>query len=382
MSEAYFNDWDVDEQRPLQIGSKSSVTVNSQLNSILFLVSFLALTLFGLGCIYSATYPLASDLGVSGFEFLLRQSIYIVIGTLIGFAVMVLPCKIISAFGYILTFLGIVVLGINVIALNSAIVSEVFLQIVIFVVLISMSDFFAQKENYIAKLRDIILPVVLDIALIFLILSQKNITFAILVFVLSVIMFACGGVGFGGVLLLFLFAVVPTFSTVFTNSETLESLLKILIPGLEQVSNQNSQEFLRIQAICSGGIFGKGIGLGLFKYGVIENLHTNFILCNICEEIGYVGIVSVVILFACYCFTGYSCAIYIRKRKKFESNLVTGMVSHIVISFALNVLSCFNIIPVGNFSLPFISYSATVIPFLVESFLIYRFAKDNGEGNE
>lgn len=358
---------------------ESSKHINTQLYSTVFFVSFIALTLLGLAFIYSATYPIAEDLGVGDFEFLVRQLIYIAIGIVIGVVLFVLPQKVIAGASYLLLFGGIVVLAINVIALNSYVLSEVSLQLIILVSIVFFANFFSKKQNSIGRLRDLSIPVVVVLALVFLILFEKNITFACLAFVVAVIMFACGGVGFGGVLLLLLFAIIPTVCTIFSNAKTVQMLLDFFVPGLENSRSFADQSFVRLQAICSGGVFGKGLGLGQFKFGTVDKIYSTFIFCDICEEIGFFGASIIVLLFGCFAFCGYKCASSLRYSNLFASNLLTGLVSHVLICFFVNIFSCFNIVPTDSICLPFVSYDASVICFILESVLIYKFSKIDGD---
>ena len=58
-----------------------------------------------------------------------------------------------------------------------------------------------------------------------------------------------------------------------------------------------SQIMQGLYAIASGGLFGKGLGNGVLKKGYIQEVHTDMIFTVICEELGIIGGICVIIVF-------------------------------------------------------------------------------------
>ena len=94
-----------------------------------------------------------------------------------------------------------------------------------------------------------------------LILLQRNFSYAIMFLALSVAMFAAGGVGLFGVILLLLYAAVPITCIILSRSERILAVARFLIPGLG--TNPRSADIMAAKsAIASGSWFGKGLGGG------------------------------------------------------------------------------------------------------------------------
>lgn len=349
---------------------------NNNISSVLFILSFLALSLFGLISIYSATYPIAQNsLEIKEFDFVIRQAVYLGIGIVCGLLVLFLPEKVISALSYVLMLGCIGILGVNSIAGNLYLSTELSFQIILLVSILFFASYFAKKGNSIERLRDLLMPVLCVIAMIFLILTQNNVTFAVLFFVISLIMFVGGGVGFGGALLLVLFAIVPTVCSILSDENKVVSLLKLIVPGYGIENSSSNPGFIRLQAISSGRLLGKGLGAGQFKYGSIDGIYDKYIFCNICEELGLIGLCIFVVLFATLTVSGFKIAINQKDNDSFASNAVTGLISHLFICMLFNLSCCFNFTTFDCVSLPFVSFGPTVIVFVVESFLVYKLSK-------
>lgn len=381
MSGSNFDDWNLTEQT-FQSSSASSVKSKNLQISTLFLFTVIALVFVGLACVYSASYPLAQRNGYNGLKYLTEQLIYVGIGIVVGTGFLFVPKKIIQPLSYILMLCCLVVFCVNIMEPNAIISSEVSMHLISFVSILFFASFFHNNENRVNRLRELAIPVICVVTMVFFILHIKNATFAFVVFLISVVMFACGGVGLGGVLLLLLFAIVPTVCYIFSNGNALNGLLNLIVPGLSQENYKLSQGFMRLQAINSAGFFGKGLGMGQSKFGLIEGIKDSFIFCNVCEETGFAGAFAIILLFVAFSFFGYKCARRLRKLDLYGSNVITGLVTHILITFFINIFSCFNVLPIQGVSLPFISSSPSTVVFVAESLLIYKLVRLNGEEDE
>ena len=111
-----------------------------------------------------------------------------------------------------------------------------------------------------------------------------------------------------------------------------------------------------IDAISSGGFFGKGIGEGTLKNKVPE-AHTDYIISVISEEFGVVAIILLLILFLFFIYTVFK-KIYLEKNEKIKL-VLTGTVSLIIfqalIHFGVNI----RLLPTTGMTLPFLSYGGS-----------------------
>lgn len=114
-----------------------------------------------------------------------------------------------------------------------------------------------------------------------------------------------------------------------------------------------------LYAIGSGGLFGLGLGQGRQKYLYLPEEHNDFIFPVVCEELGFVGAIAILILFALLVIRGYWLAMHMRDRYSF---LVTaGITTLLAIQVILNVAVVTNLVPCTGISLPFFSYGGTAL---------------------
>jgi cell division protein FtsW len=110
-------------------------------------------------------------------------------------------------------------------------------------------------------------------------------------------------------------------------------------------------------ALGSGGLWGKGLGKGLCKYGHLPEDTTDFIFAIIGEELGFVGNAAVILLFMMFVALGI--LIVIRCRDPFGRLLAGGIVLAIAIQAALNIGVVTVVLPTKGIPLPFVSAGGT-----------------------
>jgi cell division protein FtsW len=113
-----------------------------------------------------------------------------------------------------------------------------------------------------------------------------------------------------------------------------------------------------IDAISSGGFFGKGIGEGTLKNKVPE-AHTDYIISVISEEFGVVAIVLLLILFLFFIYTVFK-KIYVEKNEKIKL-VLTGSVCLIIIQALIHIGVNIRLLPTTGMTLPFLSYGGSSI---------------------
>jgi len=120
----------------------------------------------------------------------------------------------------------------------------------------------------------------------------------------------------------------------------------------------NFQSDKAIDAISSGGYFGKGIGEGTLKNRVPE-AHTDYIISVISEEFGVVAIVLLLILFLFFIYTVFK-KIYVEKNEK-NKLVLTGAVCLIIFQVLIHIGVNIRLFPTTGMTLPFLSYGGSSI---------------------
>ena len=118
-----------------------------------------------------------------------------------------------------------------------------------------------------------------------------------------------------------------------------------------------------LYAIGSGGLFGKGLGNSLQKLGYVPEPENDMIFSIICEELGLIGAVCVILLFLLMLWR--LMVIANNTDDVFGSYMVIGIMSHIALQVILNIAVVTNTIPNTGITLPFISYGGTSSVFLL-----------------
>ena len=118
-----------------------------------------------------------------------------------------------------------------------------------------------------------------------------------------------------------------------------------------------------LYAIGSGGLFGVGLGDSKQKYLYISEPHNDFIFAVLAEELGFMGCLTVILLFAVFIWRGIIIAM--KAPDMFGSLLATGITSLIGIQAIINIAVVTSSIPVTGMALPFFSYGGTSLIILL-----------------
>ena len=114
-----------------------------------------------------------------------------------------------------------------------------------------------------------------------------------------------------------------------------------------------------LYAIGSGGLFGLGFGKSRQKYLYLPFQYNDYIFAICCEELGLVGAMAIVALFAAAILRGYWIALHARDR--FSTVLCAGLVTLIAVQTILNLCVVTNLLPSTGIALPFFSYGGTAL---------------------
>ena len=120
----------------------------------------------------------------------------------------------------------------------------------------------------------------------------------------------------------------------------------------------NFQSDKAIDAISSGGYFGKGIAEGTLKNRVPE-AHTDYIVSVISEEFGVVAIILLLILFLFFIYKVFK-KIYLEKSEKTKL-VLTGIISLIIFQVLIHLGVNIRLFPTTGMTLPFLSYGGSSI---------------------
>lgn len=118
-----------------------------------------------------------------------------------------------------------------------------------------------------------------------------------------------------------------------------------------------------LYAIGSGGLFGAGLGQSKQKYLYLPEPQNDFIFSVLAEELGFIGCVFVIILFAIFIWRGILIAM--KSPDMFGSLVAVGITSMIAIQVIVNIAVVTSSMPATGMPLPFFSYGGTALVILL-----------------
>ncbi|WP_273211929.1 FtsW/RodA/SpoVE family cell cycle protein [Helicobacter rodentium] len=114
-----------------------------------------------------------------------------------------------------------------------------------------------------------------------------------------------------------------------------------------------------LNAIANGGILGEGLGNGLIKLGFLSEVHTDVILAGITEEIGFIGLLCISLLFITLIFR------ILKIANRCENTIYylfcSGVAVLLGFSFLINAFGISGLIPIKGIAVPLLSYGGSSI---------------------
>ena len=112
-----------------------------------------------------------------------------------------------------------------------------------------------------------------------------------------------------------------------------------------------------VMGLASGGLFGVGLGASRQKWGNLSEAHTDFIFAVIGEELGLLGTLVVLFLYAALIYGIFRTAM--QTRDLFSRYACAGVGAWLMMQVVINVGSVIGVLPVVGVTLPFISYGGS-----------------------
>lgn len=159
-------------------------------------------------------------------------------------------------------------------------------------------------------------------------------------------------IGIGG-------SAVAALSFIIINTSYMTSRIKLWLDPWEDPRGKGYQTIQSLLAIGSGGLLGLGLGESRQKLLYIPEPENDFVFPIVVEELGFVGGVIVLLLFALLILRGYWLALH--ARDKFGTLTIVGIITLLAAQVFLNIGVVTNLIPNTGISLPFFSYGGTAL---------------------
>lgn len=341
-----------------------------------FLILLLVLLTIGLACMFSASYVNAYYREDDSYFYIKKQLIFAAVGIV---AMLVCSCidyhiwhkLALPVFGVAIILLIVVLMipasdgvqrWIPLPGLGNIQPSEVakFALILMFAHMISLN------HKQMGKMTKGFWPFVIVIGILcVLTIMEPHLSGTMLIFAIGFVMMFIGGtkiaplvltLALGGAAVFFLIAVLGY------EQDRIEVWLNIF-EVYETNRDQAWQTMQSLYAIGSGGLMGQGFGNSRQKHLFLPEPQNDFVFAIVCEELGFIGAVLIIILFAVLVWRGFIIAM--RAPDKFGFMLAVGLAVQIAIQVALNIAVVTNLLPNTGISLPFFSYGGSSLIMLL-----------------
>lgn len=354
--------------------------------SRLIAICSLSLVILGLVIVYSSS-GVTAHLGYHDSAFFLkRQFVYILMGLGVFTGTQFLDPSYYRKYAYYLYALGIALLilvlvpgvgksaggaarwiSLGIIRLQAG---EVFK----FVLVVYLAMSLAKKGERMTLFRVGIVPhlVLPGIAMILLLLEPDFGTTMIVAMVTFIMLFIGGArVAY---LLGAIFLAIPIAVQVISSSPYRMARVMAFLDPWTHRQEGGYQVVQSLMTLGSGNWFGLGLGQGPSKLYFLPAAHTDFILAVIGEELGFIGVLFVIICFAGILACGFWVAL--KSKDSFNSYLASGMTSLLTIQAVLNTFVVMGLVPTKGLTLPLVSYggSSMIVACLMIG-ILYRLAK-------
>lgn len=355
-------------------------------------IMIIALLAFGLIMVFSASSPRAHYNNSDAFYFVKRQAFF----ALAGLFFMWFVSKIHYKFWYkIFWVLGVVTFGLlGAVALIGTTgggaqrwlaIGPVTIQpseIAKFTMVAMTARLLTDYQDNIKEFfKGMCAMMALPVAICGIVLLERHLSGAVIILLVGAIMVYVGGAKLKQMLLTGVVVGAPALAlAVALEPYRVRRVMNFWNPFLD-MKDSGYQMVQSLYAIGSGGLFGVGLGQSREKYLYLPEAHTDFIYSVICEELGFVGALLVIVMFAILVVKGFRIAINAPDR--YSSLLVTGIVSLIGMQALMNIAVVTASMPCTGITLPFFSYGGTSLVInLFEMGVVLNVSRYSSEKNK
>ncbi|HET8880063.1 MAG TPA: putative lipid II flippase FtsW [Arthrobacter sp.] len=337
----------------------------------LILGSTLALTAIGIMMVLSASSVESIAAGESPYSAALKQGLFAAIGVFVMFVLSRVNVVWLKRFAWPAMFLALVLLGLVLLVGRSTLGNQNWIDVGPFTfqpseaaklaLALWMATVLNRKAAFLTEWRHVVVPVVFPgaAAVLGLILAGNDLGTAMIIMVIM-----AAGLFFAGVRL-YLFGIagvalaLGTTVLAVTSPNRMCRILSWTGQTCADGSDLNYQSTNGLYGLASGGWFGVGLGQSRQKYSWIPEAHNDFIFAIIGEELGLIGTIVVLVLFAVLGTAIYR--VVVAQQDLFHRVLAGAIMVWLLGQATVNMAVVTGLLPVIGLPLPFISYGGSAL---------------------
>jgi cell division protein FtsW len=245
--------------------------------------------------------------------------------------------------------------------------------------ILHLANLLSRRQEKLGDVVNTLMPsFVIIISVFLLVLAQNDFSSSVLILGLGFLMLFISGIP-----MIYLTGILFSGGAVglmllLTRESRVERLLTFLAPERDPIG-AGFQVLSSQIALSNGGLMGLGIGQGVRKLGALPEANSDYIFAVVGEELGYLGIISVFMLFGLLGWYGYRIAY--RQGRTFSGLAVFGLTTSILMQALLNAAVVGGLLPPTGLTLPFFSSggSSLIVSLIAIGFIIHFSKYDETE---
>ena len=331
-------------------------------------VSALALASIGVVMVSSSSIAIAEEMHVGPFYFLTKHLIFLVLGTSLGWIAYRVDLEWLKQYSQVMILGGFVLLllvflpGIGVTVkgarrwINLGLANFQAVEAVKLFLIVYLAGYFVRHQETLQhSLIGVIKPLVVAGALIGLLLAQPDFGGALLLMAIAGGMVWLAGGSARHLMAILLIAVPVMVLAALAEPYRMRRLFSFMDPWADPFDG-GFQLTQALVAVGRGEWFGVGLGEAVQKLFYLPEAHTDFILAVIAEELGFVGILVIIGLFAVFTGRAFQLGIEgLRQGRAFEAYLGYGIALWFAMQAAISIGVNIGALPTKGLTLPLIS---------------------------
>lgn len=344
---------------------------------ITFLALVVILLTIGLVMLFSASYAYAYEKYDNSYKFILRQAMFALFGLVVMFGLSKVDCHVYKKIAWPLYIGSLGVLALLLVLDPMIAGMDVKRWIVIgpinfqpseiakFAIILLFSSLISANYSKMKTFKfGIFFLGLLLAAPCILVILEPHLSATVLIFAIGIVLMIVGGIKaiyiFSGVGVVAGLGALVLFTDVVKYAS---SRIQYWLDPWSAPKGEGYQTIQSLLSIGSGGLLGRGLGQSRQKYLWVPEPHNDFIFSTICEELGFIGAMIIVLIFCLLVWRGFIIAM--RSPDKYSALMAMGLVFQVGLQAALNIMVVTNTIPNTGISLPFFSYGGTSLVILL-----------------